>query len=194
MTSRQLILASSSRYRKELLSRLQIPFTTASPSIDESRLENETPQQLVTRLSKCKANALAATYPGALIIGSDQVAVCNDKILGKSGTRENAIFQLQHCNGRSVFFYTGLCVLDTLQGQNDVSFDIFEVKFRSLSPDQIERYVDAERPFDSAGSFKAESLGIALFEYMKGDDPTSLIGLPLIKLTHVLNQFGIQLP
>ncbi len=194
MNSKPLILASTSPYRRQLLERLKLPFSVASPQIDESPLPGEMPRELVLRLSERKARAVTAGQASALIIGSDQVAVLNGEILGKPGDRRNAIIQLQKCSGGSVVFHTGLCLLDA--GSGDIQLDdvLFEVKFRDLALQQIERYIDHEEPFDCAGSFKAESMGISLFEYMRGDDPTALIGLPLIRLTRMLNDAGVTLP
>jgi septum formation protein len=194
MSARRIILASTSPYRRQLLERLKLPFSVASPQIDETRLPGEMPRELVLRLSESKARAVITSHKGALIIGSDQVAVLNGEILGKPGNRGNAIVQLQKCSGSSVIFHTGLCLLDADSEEMQLEDVLFEVKFRVLLPQQIERYVDHERPFDCAGSFKAESLGISLFEYMRGDDPTALIGLPLIRLTTMLQNAGIQLP
>jgi septum formation protein len=194
MNSKPLILASTSPYRRQLLERLKLPFTTVSPRIDETPLPGETPRQLVLRLSEQKARATAAVHSGSLIIGSDQTAVLNHEMLGKSGNRTNAFAQLKKCSGNSVTFHTGLCVLDTGSGRIQLDDIEYTVKFRVLTPQQIERYIDSEQPFDCAGSFKAESLGITLFEHMQGDDPTALIGLPLIRLTTMLQNAGIQLP
>jgi septum formation protein len=194
MNSKPLILASTSPYRRQLLERLKLPFTTESPRIDETPLSGETPHQLVLRLSEHKARAIAAGHRDALIIGSDQTAVLNNEMLGKSGNRANAIAQLKKCSGNNVVFHTGLCLLDTGNGRIQLDDIVYTVKFRALALPQIERYVDSEQPFDCAGSFKAESLGITLFEHMQGDDPTALIGLPLIRLTTMLQNTGIQLP
>jgi septum formation protein len=193
MNSKPLILASTSPYRRQLLERLQLPFSVVSPKVDESPLPGETPRELVLRLSERKARAVASNHQG-LIIGSDQAAVLNGEILGKPGNRPNALSQLQKCSGHSVIFHTGLCLLDVGNKKAQLDNVLYEVKFRVLTSEQIERYVDSEQPFDCAGSFKAESLGISLFEYMRGDDPTSLIGLPLIRLTTMLHNAGIQLP
>jgi MAF protein len=189
-----LVLASSSPYRRDLLVKLGLPFAAESPEIDESPKPGESPRELVMRLSESKARALAGRYPNALIIGSDQVAVLEDRILGKPGNRENTIAQLSQCGGRKVVFHTGLCVLDSANGKAQVDDVLFEVKFRALNREQIERYVDADRPYHSAGGFKVESRGIALFEYLRGDDPNALIGLPLIRLTEMLANAGIVLP
>lgn len=194
MSSKPLILASTSPYRRQLLERLKLPFTAESPQIDEAPLAGETPHQLVLRLSEHKARAIATRHGNALIIGSDQTAVLNTEMLGKSGNRANAIAQLKRCSGNSVTFHTGLCLLDTDSGRIQLDDIVYRVKFRALTLPQIERYIDSEQPFDCAGSFKAESLGISLFEYMQGDDPTALIGLPLIRLTTMLQNAGIQLP
>lgn len=193
-TQKTIVLASSSPYRRQLLERLGLPFTPESPDIDESPLPGESPPDLVMRLSESKARALAPRYPAALIIGSDQVAVLGDRILGKPGNRENAMAQLSECSGKRLMFHTGLCLLDSATGKAQVDDVLFDVKFRTLTARQIERYVDADRPYHSAGSFKAESRGIVLFEYLHGDDPNALIGLPLIRLTRMLEHHGLTLP
>jgi septum formation protein len=194
MNSKPLILASTSPYRRQLLERLKLPFVVASPKIDESALPGEKPNELVLRLSEYKARAVVANHDNALIIGSDQAALLNGEVLGKPGNRRNAVSQLEKCSGNSVIFHTGLCLFDAGRGEMQLDDILFEVKFRTLTRSQIERYIDTEQPFDCAGSFKAESLGITLFEYMRGDDPTALIGLPLIRLTTMLQNAGIQLP
>jgi septum formation protein len=194
MNSKPLILASTSLYRRQLLERLKLPFTAESPQIDEAPLPGETPHQLVLRLSERKARAVAGRHVDALIIGSDQTAVLSNEMLGKSGNRANAIAQLKKCSGNSVIFHTGLCLLDASSGRLQLDDIVYTVKFRALTLPQIERYIDSEKPFDCAGSFKAESLGISLFEHMQGDDPTALIGLPLIRLTQMLNAAGVDLP
>lgn len=187
-----LVLASSSTYRAELLTRLQLPFVSASPHIDESALPNEAPEQLVKRLAQQKAEALSETYTNHLIIGSDQVAVFNETILGKPGTRERAIEQLMSFQGHSVQFLTGLCVLNTTTHEARVLCEPFMVHFRTLPRTVVERYVDKEQPLDCAGSFKSEGLGICLFEKLEGHDPNSLIGLPLIQLCNMLEYFGVS--
>jgi len=186
-------LASTSPFRKELLERLGIPFLVAAPDVDETPQANESAEALVRRLSEDKARAMAASHRG-LIIGSDQVATTANHILGKPGTYERAFKQLQHLSGKRVTFQTGLCLLNT--GTNEAQVDVipFTVRFRQLGDDQIERYLRRERPYNCAGSFKSEGLGITLFEYMEGTDPTALIGLPLIRLTGMLAQAGIVLP
>jgi MAF protein len=193
-TSPTVVLGSTSLFRKELLSRLGIPFSTASPNVDETALEGESPQDLVTRLSLAKAQAVAGNHPESLIIGSDQVACNQGKILGKPGNRENALQQLSEASGKRISFYTGLCLLNAESGRSHVICEPFHVHFRTLEPSQIERYLDAEQPYNCAGSFKSEGLGIALFEKMEGDDPNSLIGLPLIRLISMLKEEGIEIP
>lgn len=189
---RSLILGSTSPFRQELLSRLGIPFDTATPNINESRLENESPIHLVERLALEKAKNVSRRFPDALIIGSDQVACIDDEILGKPGNRENAIAQLQKASGRTVVFFTGLCLLNAVTQKAQSFVEPFNVHFRKLNDEQIERYVDRERPFNCSGSFKSEGLGIALFERLEGDDPNALIGLPLIRLIKMLENEGIQ--
>ncbi|MGB2248298.1 MAG: Maf family protein [Alcanivorax sediminis] len=189
-----LLLASSSPFRRELLGKLRLEFTHQSPDIDESRLDGETPTELVIRLAQEKATALAEQHPNTLIIGSDQVAVLGDTVLGKPGTREKAIEQLSVASGQRVTFLTGLCLLNTATGRTQTACEPFHVQFRTLQPAQIERYVDLEQPLNCAGSFKSEGLGIVLFKALEGRDPNSLIGLPLIVLTEFLAEEGIQLP
>lgn len=194
MNTKTIVLASSSPYRRELLEKLGLPFTAVSPEIDESPRLGELPAALVQRLAESKARALARRYPDGLIIGSDQLAVLGDRILGKPGNRENAIAQISQCSGKRLVFHTGLCLLDSATDNVQVDDVLFEVKFRTLTIGQIERYVDADQPYHSAGSFKAESRGITLFEYLHGDDPNALIGLPLIRLTQMLANAGVDLP
>ncbi|MEH6782829.1 MAG: nucleoside triphosphate pyrophosphatase [Alcanivorax jadensis] len=189
-----LLLASSSPFRRQLLDKLGLDFIHQSPDIDESRLAGESPVALVMRLAREKAGALAGSHPDTLIIGSDQVAVIGDRVLGKPGTREKAIEQLSAASGQRVTFLTGLCLLNTATGRTQVACDPFHVQFRTLRPAQIERYVDAEQPLNCAGSFKSEGLGIALFKAMEGRDPNTLVGLPLILLTEFLAAEGISLP
>ena len=189
-----LLLASSSPFRRQLLDKLGLDFIHQSPDIDESRLEGESPVALVMRLAREKARALADSHPNTLIIGSDQVAVIGDQVLGKPGTREKAIEQLSAASGQRVTFLTGLCLLNTASGRTQVACDPFHVQFRTLRPEQIERYVDAEQPLNCAGSFKSEGLGIVLFKALEGRDPNTLVGLPLILLTEFLAAEGISLP
>jgi MAF protein len=187
-----LVLASTSPFRRELLARLALPFLTAAPDVDEARLPGEGPQALVTRLAEAKAREVGRAHPGALVIGSDQVACIDGAILGKPGDRERAIAQLTQAAGRVVTFSTGLCLLDTRRGQAEVVCERFRVHFRDLTARQIAGYVDRERPFNCAGSFKSEGLGIALFERLEGDDPNALIGLPLIRLVAMLERAGVD--
>lgn len=187
-----LVLASSSPYRRTLLDKLQLPYRCHSPDIDESPLPGETPQQLVMRLAEKKARAVATIYPDAIIIGSDQVAVINENIIGKPGNRENAIQQLQQASGKRVTFLTGLTVLNTSNNSIQTETIPFHVHFRLLNKQMIENYIDKESPLDCAGSFKSEGLGIVLFEKLEGDDPNALIGLPLIRLTSMLSHCNIS--
>lgn len=189
----QLVLASSSPYRKALLERLGLSFQTLSPQLDETAADNESAQQLVARLAEAKARAVASTFPTALIIGSDQVAVLNEKILGKPGDYANAKRQLQEASGRRVTFHTGLCVYNAAQDRAQVDVVPYSVLFRNLSDAEIDCYLQKEQPYDCAGSFKSEGLGIALFESMQGDDPNALIGLPLISLCSMLADNGLHI-
>lgn len=189
-----LVLASSSPYRRELLTRLRLPFSWSAPNIDESRHNNEDAEALVRRLSLEKAQALSATHPQHLIIGSDQVAVLGSQIIGKPHTAERAREQLVAASGNSVTFLTGLTLLNSATGQLQTDCVPFTVHFRPLSEAQIMRYIATEQPFDCAGSFKAEGLGISLFRSTEGSDSTSLIGLPLIRLVDMLQASGIDIP
>lgn len=189
-----LVLASSSIYRRELLSRLRLPFTCASPSIDETPLHGEAADSLVRRLATEKAGALTREHPQHLIIGSDQVAVLNGQILGKPHDLPRARTQLQSASGNSVTFLTGLALLNTSSGILQVDCIPFRVHFRQLDEACIERYLAAEQPFDCAGSFKSEGLGVSLFRSTEGEDATSLIGLPLIRLVDMLLAEGVQIP
>jgi septum formation protein len=192
MSHPPLVLASTSPFRRALLERLQIPFTTARPEVEEVRDPGETPQEMVLRLAEAKARSVALTHPGALIIGSDQVACIDEMVLGKPGDRSRAIEQLTRSAGRQVVFYTGLCLLDAATGRAQTHCEPFRVHFRSLSREQIEGYLDREQPFDCAGSFKSEDLGIALFERLEGADPNALVGLPLIRLIRMLEAEGLD--
>jgi septum formation protein len=189
-----IVLASSSPYRRMLLERLHLPFKCHGPDIDETPLRGESPVTLVRRLAREKAAAVARRYPGALVIGSDQVAVYGRNILNKPGDHGRARAQLQRLSGHNVRFHTGLCVLNGSTGSVQVVCITFKVKFRKLGPAEIERYLAAERPYDCAGSFKSEGLGISLLACMQGDDPTALIGLPLIRLCEMLRNEGLELP
>ncbi len=186
-----LLLASTSPYRRELLDRLGLEFATCSPETDETHNDGETPRDLVLRLSEAKARACAARGGPALVIGSDQVAVVGDTVLGKPGTIECACAQLAQLSGQRVTFLTGLCLYNSAQQRVQLDLVPFTVVFRTLSMQQIENYVQREQPLNCAGSFKSEGLGVALFERMEGDDPTALIGLPLIRLVSMLEAEGV---
>lgn len=188
-----IILASSSSYRRQLLQKLGLPFESASPAIDETPRAGESPHALAQRLACAKAAALSARYPQHLIIGSDQVACCGNAILGKPGNFSNAQQQLRDCSGQRVEFLTGLCLLNSSTNSSESCVESFSVVFRHLSDRQIANYLQKEQPFDCAGSFKAEGLGIALFERLDGDDPNTLIGLPLIRLVRMLENAGIEI-
>ena len=189
-----LILASSSPYRKLLLERLGHAFEIRSPRIDETPLENEQPLALVRRLARQKADKVAALEPGALVIGSDQLAVFGDEIIGKPGTLENNIRQLTRFSGQHVVFNTALCVMRRSDGFIFETNVPTEVHFRDLSAEEIERYVTREQAVDCAGGFKSESGGIALFRQIRSDDPTALIGLPLIALSFALRKAALPIP
>lgn len=189
-----LLLASSSVYRRELLARLQLPFICSSPDIDESHRPNEPALELVKRLAQEKAQALAGSHPAHLIIGSDQVAVLGERIIGKPHTFEKAREQLLASSGASVTFLTGLALLNSQTGECQVDCVPFTVHMRTLDQAHIERYLHAEQPYDCAGSFKAEGLGVSLFRRTEGPDATSLIGLPLIRLIDMLLNEGVQIP
>lgn len=188
----QLVLASTSPFRKQLLQKLGLDFVTDSPEIDESRLEGESPEQLVARLAEEKARAVAARQPDSLIIGSDQVAVIDCEILGKPGSHDRAVTQLKAASGRRVTFLTALCLYNSATGDSQLEVVPFGVVFRELSDTQIENYLKAEQPYNCAGSFKSEALGIALFEKLEGEDPNTLIGLPLIRLVRMLEAEGVR--
>lgn len=189
-----LILGSTSPFRRELLGKIGLNFETDSPDVDEAQHLNESPSELVIRLAEAKARAVAERHPDALIIGSDQVACIDNEILGKPGNRINAIKQLSIAAGKVVTFYTGLCLYNARSQQANSICELFKVHFRDLSQEQIERYVDAETPYNCAGSFKSEGLGISLFNRLEGDDPNALIGLPLIRLISMLDKEGVAIP
>lgn len=189
---RRLILGSSSPYRRSILEKLQLPFETASPHINEEALPGEAAAALASRLAREKASALCEQFPNAIIIGSDQVAECGGQQLGKPGTAEKAAAQLEMCAGQPVSFHTGLCVIDSNTGRHTTTCETFRVHFRKLEHREIERYIALDQPLDCAGSFKAEGLGIALFEKMEGNDINTLIGLPLIRLIKILKQYDID--
>mgnify|MGYP003947236047 FL=1 len=190
---RKLILASTSPYRRELLGRLGLPFDVANPQTDESSLPNETPETLALRLSEAKARAVVAAFPDALIIGSDQVATVDGKIYGKPGTHELAAAQLRELSGKTVNFFTGLCLLDAKTGESQVRGIPTLVSFRQLSDNEIENYLRREPAYNCAGSAKSEGLGIALLSSMQGDDPNALVGLPLIALCDMLRSHGVNI-
>lgn len=188
-----LLLASSSPYRRQLLARLDLPFETAAPDIDETPMASETAEALALRLAEQKAKALEERFRGHIIIGSDQAAALPDgSLLSKPGHYEAAKQQLMRSSGSRVRFLTGLAVLDTRNGTLQTHCEPFEVHFRDLQEEEIEGYLHKEKPYDCAGSFKMEGLGIALFNRLEGDDPNSLIGLPLIALTRMLRKLGIN--
>ncbi len=189
----KLILASTSLFRKEILSKLQIEFDTIAPICDETPLKNESPIDLVTRLAKTKAMSCGIEEPNHLIIGSDQVCVINNQIIGKPLSRDKAIKQLEQASGQHIIFYTGLSVFNTTTKESDTICEQFKVHFRKLTRQQIENYVDKEQPFYCAGSFKCEGLGIALFKKLDGKDPNTLIGLPLISLIDILKKHGLDI-
>lgn len=188
-----LVLASTSRYRRELLGRLGLPFDVDRPEVDEAPLAGESPEATAVRLAHAKASAVAMRHPGAWVIGSDQVADLDGLALGKAGAREPALAQLQACSGRHVVFHTALCLLRD-GGSPLAALDRTEVVFRTLDRDGILRYLDAEQPYDCAGSFKCEGLGITLFDAIHSQDPTALVGLPLIALSRALRAAGYRLP
>ena len=181
-----LILASTSPFRRQLLSRLGLPFETADPTVDETPLPGEAPEASAMRLSEAKARAVATAFPDALIIGSDQVACLDGQVFGKPGNHENAMRQLQAMRGRRVNFFTGLCLLDAKSGRAHLRGVPTLVTFRDLSDDEIENYLRKEQPYNCAGSAKSEGLGIALIARIDGGDPNALIGLPLIALCDLL--------
>jgi septum formation protein len=187
------ILGSTSRYRKELLSRLRIPFEVCAPHVDETPLMGEAPQALALRLALAKALAVAKLNPNAVVIGSDQVADLEGLPLGKPGNHANAILQLQQMRGKTVIFQTALSVVCLANGYEKTSLAAVKVKFRDLTDAEIENYLRAEEPYDCAGSAKSEGLGIALLEAIDNDDPTALVGLPLIRTCQMLREAGVKL-
>jgi septum formation protein len=192
-SGRTLILGSTSRYRKELLSRLQIPFETAAPDVDETPHIDESPKDLALRLALAKARAVALKNPEAIVIGSDQVADLEGTPLGKPGNHTNAILQLQRMRGKTVIFQTALSVVCIATGYERTDLAEVKVKFRDLSDAEIETYLRAEEPYDCAGSAKSEGLGIALLDSIDNDDPSALIGLPLIRTCQMLREAGVKL-
>ncbi|MDE2418076.1 MAG: septum formation inhibitor Maf [Burkholderiales bacterium] len=192
-TQRPLILGSTSAYRRELLQRLRIPFSVESPHIDETPLPGEAPATLARRLALAKARAVAQRHPGSVVIGSDQVADLNGQPLGKPGTHARAVAQLQQMRGKTVVFQTAVAVVCEQSGFVQQALAPVQVKFRDLTDAEIEAYLQAEQPYDCAGSAKSEGLGIALLENIDNDDPTALVGLPLIRTSTMLRAAGIRL-
>ncbi|WP_407552102.1 Maf family protein [Vibrio parahaemolyticus] len=192
MKNYQLVLASTSPFRQQLLEKLSVPFICLSPDCDETPYESETPLDLVQRLAVNKATSCSIKKP-SLVIGSDQVCVIDGKIVGKPLNRENAINQLLAQSAKAITFYTGLAVYNSVTNLTEVGYDTFEVHFRNLNREQIERYVDREEPFYCAGSFKSEGMGICLFEKLVGKDPNTLVGLPLIDLIDMLQKQGFEI-
>ena len=190
--SPQLVLASTSKYRRELLARLGLPFEIAAPQVDETALALEAPPDTARRLADAKARAVAARFPRALIIGSDQVAVLEGIPLGKPGNHATALRQLRAMRGKEVVFHTALCLFNAANGRSQTRVVPFYVRFRDYSDAQIERYLQLEQPYDCAGSARCEGLGIALIAEMRGEDPNALIGLPLIALTEMLAAQGVS--
>ena len=188
----KIILASSSPYRRQLLERLHLDYECHSPNIDESIHDGEQARDYVCRLAQAKAQSIAEKYPQAVVIGSDQCALLDDKILGKPGSHARALEQLRRAQGKTVVFHTGVCVLSLERRYCAVDDVPFEVVFRNLSDKQLEHYLEVEQPYDCAGSFKAEGYGACLFSALRGDDPNALIGLPLLRLITMLEQAGIE--
>ncbi|MBK6403170.1 MAG: septum formation inhibitor Maf [Rhodocyclaceae bacterium] len=189
-----IVLASTSPFRRELLGRLGLPFEAVAPDVDESSLVGESPVATAERLSVAKARAVTHRHPEALIIGSDQVAYLGESRFGKPATRQNAIAQLRAMSGKAVIFHTGLCLLNAATGRLHLRGVPTEVRFRELADAEILRYQDKENALNCAGSARSEGLGISLLEYMRGDDPNALVGLPLIALCEMLRAEGVQLP
>ncbi len=192
MQTNNIVLASSSPYRRQLLQKLGLEFSWAAPAIDESPRPGESPTKLVLRLAEQKAKALSKDYPNHLIIGSDQIATLDNQIIGKPHTHGAAVSQLEAFNNREITFFTSACIYNSRTGRAQMRIDSYKVKFRKLTRIQIESYLLKEQPYDCAGSFKSEGLGICLFERMEGKDPNTLVGLPLIELTQMLIEEGID--
>jgi septum formation protein len=193
-SSLTLVLASTSRYRRELLERLKLPFQTASPEVDEAPLSGEVPEATAERLALAKAQSMLTQFPRALIVGSDQVAFCEGVRLDKPGDRAGALRQLQHSSGRTVSFITAVALVNAASGRKQMKLVPTEVRFRKLDDLEIERYLAAEPAYDCAGSAKAEGLGISLVESIQSSDPTALIGLPLIALSEMLRNEYLLVP
>lgn len=194
MAAQSIVLASSSRYRRELLERLQLPFKTWSPEVDETALESEPPRQTAVRLARSKADAAGRKFASAWVIGSDQVADLDGKPLGKPGTLDNAREQLRQVSGHSVLFHTALCVFHSRLGRRHERLVTTDVAFRRLTDAEIDRYLEREPALDCAGSAKSEGLGISLLSRLGGEDPTALVGLPLIALSAILRAEGFEIP
>lgn len=192
MNPTELILASSSPARQTLLRQLGLPFTTVAPNINETPLPDESIAQLVIRLARDKANAVAIKHPNAVIIGADSIGILNNQILAKPMTHEKAIEQLEACSGKSMTFFTGLCVLDSKSNRALTYVSELEVYFKTLTPSMIEGYLNRDKPYQCAGSIKIEQLGISLIEKVRGDDYTAIIGLPLMKLSSFLQEVGMD--
>jgi len=190
--NRRLVLGSTSPYRRELLSRLRVPFDVAAPAVDETPLPLETPREIALRLALAKAKAVAAQHPAAVVIGSDQVADLAGEPLGKPGTHANAVIQLGRMSGQTVVFHTAVAVVCQETGFEQLELAPVKVKFRSLAHDEIERYLRAEEPYDCAGSARSEGLGVALLDAIDSDDPTALVGLPLIRTCRMLRAAGVK--
>ena len=190
---RTLVLGSTSRYRRELLSRLNLPFEVVAPDVDETSQSGESPRDLALRLALAKARAVAARHPEAVVIGSDQVADLAGQPLGKPGVHDRAVQQLRQMRGQTVVFQTALAVVCLATGFEQVDLAAVRVKFRDLTDEEIENYLQAEKPYDCAGSAKSEGLGIALLDAIDNDDPTALVGLPLIRTTRMLRAAGVKL-
>ena len=190
--TKPLILASSSRYRREVLQKLHLLFECISPEIDETPLPGESPEQTSLRLAEGKARKVAESQPNALIIGCDQVATVDGLQIGKPGNHENAVKQLTMLSGKEVIFHSALCLYDSQRQHMQSTIAPYFVKFKTLTAAQIETYLHLEQPYDCAGSAKSEGMGIALLDYMRGDDPNALIGLPLIALVNMLQQAGVD--
>jgi len=188
----KIILASSSAYRRQLLDRLRLDYECHSPDVDESVRDGESASDYVRRLAEDKARAIAGDYPQAIVIGSDQCALLDGRILGKPGSHENALRQLRDAQGKTVLFHTAVCVLNLARDVCLIEEVPFEVEFRNLSDAQLTHYLQVEQPYDCAGSFKAEGYGVCLFSALRGDDPSALIGLPLLRLTTMLESAGIE--
>ena len=190
---RTVVLGSTSRYRRELLSRLHLPFEVAAPEVDETPQTGESPRDLALRLALAKAHAVAARHPEAVVIGSDQVADLSGQPLGKPGTHERAVQQLRKMRGQTVVFQTALAVVCLATGFEQLDLAAVRVQFRKLSDEEIEHYLQLEKPYDCAGSAKSEGLGIALLDAIDNDDPTALVGLPLIRTARLLRAAGVKL-